>query len=57
VSKEPDSILKLCDFGLSKKVSDLSFEQKRGGTPLFLPPELIYRKNYDEKIKLVEKHL
>jgi serine/threonine protein kinase len=35
---------------LSKKVTDIQLQQKRGGTPLFLPPELIHRKNYDEKI-------
>ena len=34
---------------MSKKYSELKYE-KRGGTPIFLPPELIYKKNYDEKI-------
>lgn len=46
-SKDPDSELKICDFGLSA-IYGKSKLQERVGTPLYMAPEVINR-NYSEK--------
>jgi serine/threonine protein kinase len=43
--------VKLCDFGLAKKVTELNLGSgKFCGTPAYMSPELFMKKSYDEKI-------
>ncbi|KAL4451158.1 hypothetical protein ABPG74_021480 [Tetrahymena malaccensis] len=43
--------IKLCDFGLARKYSDLNQgNSKFSGTPTYMAPELFQKKGYDEKV-------
>ncbi len=43
--------IKLCDFGLAKYKSDLSWGSGQfSGTPAYMAPEIFIKKAYDEKI-------
>ncbi|EGR30049.1 serine-threonine protein kinase, putative [Ichthyophthirius multifiliis] len=43
--------IKICDFGLARKYSDLNQgNSKFSGTPTYMAPELYQKKSYDEKV-------
>lgn len=43
--------IKLCDFGLARPKTDLnSGSAKFSGTPAYMAPEILQKKNYDEKV-------
>ena len=48
--------LKLCDFGLSKKLNDLTKvvegdeSKPKSGTPYYMAPELFQKRTYDQNV-------
>lgn len=47
-----DNQVKLGDLGVSKILGDLTLAKSRVGTPLYLAPELIKSKPYDNKVDI-----
>jgi serine/threonine protein kinase len=43
--------IKVCDFGLARYKSELSYTQF-SGTPAYMAPELFIKKGYDEKVDI-----
>ncbi len=47
--------IKICDFGLAKELSSRTkFAQTNVGTPLYMAPEIVNEKDYDEKVSRLE---
>lgn len=48
-TKQPNSNIKVIDFGASTKFSEQEKLTKRIGTPFYVAPEILTKKPYDEK--------
>lgn len=47
--QDPHTIVKVCDFGLSKNI-DASSLKTKVGTPMFVAPEVLFGNRYDKKV-------
>lgn len=50
-SRDPDAVLKLADFGISKILTD-EMMNANCGTPVYMAPEIIQGKEYDRSVDI-----